>query len=374
MRRKTILIIENSIHITGALKSISRSSYDLANIFEFIYVIPEHSHAKFWILSKGFSKVFELPMRELSKRFTSLLLYVPSLLINAIRLKRIIARNGVDIIHVNDVYNLLPVAVRLFGNSTPYVCHFRFLPDRFPPLLLKFWLTLHFRFAAKIVVVSESVRKQLPNHPKIVVIHNELPVEERYPEKASRPGEETANCFLYLSNFMEGKGQEFALRAFAKIQNDPTIMNWKLRLVGGDMGLKKNQKYREHLKKLSRELGIEKKLEWSDFAEDVELEYKNAEIVLNFSESESFSIICLEAMFFGRALISSDCGGPSEIIDHLETGILVENRNVDRMSEAMLTLAIDANLRIKLADNARLHVRKKFSVHNTSYLLKDIYD
>jgi len=202
MKKDKILIIENSIHLTGALKSITRSSFDLSNNFEFLFVIPKNSKSRYWIENKGFSKIFELPMRELSRRLPSLLLYFPFLVLNSIRLKKIVKRNNIDIIHVNDVYNLLPVAIRLLGNSTPYVCHFRFLPDRFPALLLKFWLMLHFRFASKIVTVSESVRRQLPNHPKVVVIYNELPVEERYPDSPNDQIEKTSYSFLYLSNFM----------------------------------------------------------------------------------------------------------------------------------------------------------------------------
>ncbi len=370
--KNKILIIENSIHLTGDLKSITRSSFDLSNHFEFLFVIPKHSKGRFWIENKGFSKIFELPMRELSRRLSSLVLYVPFLVLNSIRLKKILKTNNVDIIHINDVYNLLPVAIRLFGNSTPYVCHFRFLPDRFPALLLKFWLMLHFRFASKIVAVSENVRRQLPNHPKVIVIHNELPAEERYPNISNDHSEKASYGFLYLSNFMEGKGQALALKAFSRIHHQ--LSNWTLRFVGGDMGLAKNRKYREGLRELGKELGIDQKLEWCDFADDVELEYKKADIVLNFSESESFSITCLEAMFYGRPLIASDCGGPSEIVSHMTTGLIVENRNVAEMSEAMLSLATNPKLRLTLAKNAREQVRDKFSISNTSYILKDVYN
>jgi glycosyltransferase involved in cell wall biosynthesis len=369
--KKKILIIENSKNVTGALKSITRSSHDLTRYFQFSFIIPRGSNGKFWIVNKGFTDVMELPMRELRRDIWSIITYLPSLLVNAIRLNNIVKKNHIDILHVNDVYNLLPVAIRLLGSSIPYICHFRFLPDRFPALLLKLWMKFHLRFASAIVAVSEKVRVQLPTHPKIIVIHNELPIEERY---AGVPLRHTggSHYFLYLSHFIQGKGQNFAIKAFAAIHKQ--IPGWRLRFVGGDMGLEKNRKYRNDLIEMAKSLDIIELIEWSDFVEDVEFEYKAADVVLNFSESESFSITCLEAQFFGRPLVATDCGGPAEIIENHVTGILVPNRGVDEMSEAMRMLAQDEKLRSRLAEAARNIVREKFCVQNTSYRLKSVYD
>ena len=140
------------------------------------------------------------------------------------------------------------------------------------------------------------------------------------------------------------------------------------------MGLAKNRAYKQSLEALAASLGIANKVSWNGFAEDVEWEYKQADIVLNFSESESFSITCVEALYFGRPLIATDCGGPAEIIDHMQTGILVPNRLVSGMAEAMLQLATDGQLRSRLANHAREVIREKFSIEKTSYRLKAVYD
>jgi L-malate glycosyltransferase len=367
-----VLVIENSIDVTGALKSITRAANDLKKFYSFQFVIPKYSKGKSWIESNGFSVIHELPMRELSKRMSSIVFYFPFLLINAIRLRSILKKNKVTAIHVNDLYNLLPVAIRLMGIQTPYICHIRFLPDRFPAWIFNSWLKLHLRFAEKIIVVSKSVERMIPSHPKILVIHNELPIEEHIKETEKVPSNKLVQTFLYLSNFMDGKGQAFALKAFAKAQLD--LPEWKLRFVGGDMGLKKNKEYRNKLVEEASKLGIDKKIEWEEFSNDVEREYKQADIVLNFSESESFSMTCAEALYFGRPLIATNCGGPAEIIEHEVTGLLVPNRNVDAMAKAMMELAVDKNKRNALGLAARHSVREKFGVEKTSYLLKEIYD
>lgn len=368
--RKNILIIENSIHVTGALKSVTRLASDLSNDFNFIYILPRKSSGRFWIEKKGFTDIHELRMKELSRRFLDIILYFPFLIKNTITIRKYIWRSKIDLIHSNDLYNMLPVVYKIFGGKKPYICHVRFLPDRFPRTLFSFWLKLHLKFADQIIAVSEFLKSQLPNHPKIVCIPNELPTEEKYPH-LDYDQIKAVYKFLYLGNFITGKGQDYALKAFAQVSE--RLPQWKLRFVGGDMGLQKNRIFRDYLKKESIKLGIENKVEWVDFAEDVEMEYKKADIVLNFSDSESFSITCVEALFFGLPLIATNSGGPAEIIDHNETGILVENKNIDAMATAMQRLADDRAQQKNLATRARLSVREKFSIEKTSGRLKQVY-
>jgi glycosyltransferase involved in cell wall biosynthesis len=371
MEKPRILIIENSIDVTGALKSITRTAYDLKEHFEFQFVIPAGSRGRSWIEGNGFTVIHELPMLEISRRFSSLVMYLPILIVNAFRLSRIARKEKIELIHVNDLYNLLPVVHRLFGGTTPYISHIRFLPDRFPKPLFDFWLKLHLRYAGKIITVSHAVMRQLSGQPNIIVIHDELPFEERYPQILNPVTATRMRTFLYLSNFIQGKGQNFALEAFAKIHSQ--IPNWRLRFVGGDMGLKKNRAYRSELQNMAKELGIFEETAWLGFTEDVEREYKDADVVLNFSESESFSITCLEALFFGRPVIATDSGGPAEIIEHNQTGLLVANGSIEAIAYAMLDLAKNDELRQVMRNKARQSVRSKFSIENTSYRVRSVY-
>lgn len=372
MRKPVVLVLENSIDVTGALKSIATAAVSLKDDFDFQFILPRESKAISWLGAKDFKKVHELPLKEINRKLWSLITYIPALIGNTVRLRKIIKKEKIDILHVNDVYNMLPVTLWISGCKIPYVCHIRFLPNRFPAWLFNFWLKAHLRFATAIIAVSKSVLNMLPHHPKLVLIYDPLPKTERYPEVIANDQEKRESVFLYLSNFIEGKGHNFAVEAFASINDH--LPDWKLRLVGGDMGLEKNSQYKESLKQRAKALNIFEKTEWREFTEDVEQEYKQADIVLNFSESESFSITCLEALFFGRPLIATDCGGPSEIVDHLETGILVTNRSIPEMANAMVLLANDRTKRNKFAQRGRIVVREKFNVEQTYLQLKAVYE
>jgi glycosyltransferase involved in cell wall biosynthesis len=366
MKKPVVLIIENSTHITGALKSIVRTSEDLNEYYKFVFVLPRHSQARTWVESKGFH-VHELPMIELSRRPRSLLMYFPVLLWNTFRLRKIIRKERASIVHNNDLYNLLPVTLAFMGMKIPYINHIRFLPEKFPAWLFNYWLRLHIKYAHAIICVSGHLRKQLPALDKIKMIYNELPATEKH-EKSLPAG----NTILYLSNVIRGKGQNFAIKAFAKIA--PLHPSWKLRFVGGDMGMEKNKKFKEELKAAIQYYQIESQIEWSDFSDDVESEYKKAAFAINFSESESFSITCLEAQFFGCPIIATRSGGPAEIIVDGQTGFLVPVGDIKTMVEAMQKLIDDHPLRVTFAAHGKVHVREKFSVQNTSYQLKTQYD
>lgn len=365
-----ILIIENSIHVTGALKSIIRVAFDLRHLYSFVFVIPSGSQGRFLVEKFGFSTIYELPMKELSRKFTSFMIYLPYLVSNSQKMRDIIRQENIDMIHVNDLYNLMPVAYKLLGGRKPYVCHIRFLPTGFPKSIFNLWLNLHLKFSEKIVVVSLFLKNQLPSHPKIEWIPNELPIDEQYPP-ADLKTPKDVYTFLYLANYISGKGQNYALEAFARVKQE--LPNWRLRFAGGDMGLQKNKRYRDQLKRRALALGIDQKIDWIEFVDDTEREYKGADIILNFSESESFSITCLEALFYGMPLIATDCGGPAEIVDHNQTGLLVFNRDIDSMSNTMIQLAKDRNLRIQFEARSRSISRERFSLEKTSYRLYDLY-
>jgi glycosyltransferase involved in cell wall biosynthesis len=100
------------------------------------------------------------------------------------------------------------------------------------------------------------------------------------------------------------------------------------------------------------------------YSDDVERDIKSADIVLNFSESESFSHTCLEACAFGRPIIATRCGGPEEIVDDGVSGILVPVRDTDAMVAALSSLGNDAAKRVSMGQSGRQIVRQRFSTES----------
>lgn len=368
MNKPRILIIENSIATTGALKAILKSANDLRSEFEFLFVVPKKGSTDDLIIKNGFRVVMKLNMVELRKSFLSVILYLPFLFINARKLIHLIKKHHVDLVHVNDLYNLLPPTIKFFRARVPYICHIRFLPNRFPNFIFRFWLNVHLKQSEKIIVVSNALKYMLPNHSKIQMIY------DTFPDIKKQRSSETKNdnyTFLYLSNLIRGKGQDLALAAFSKIYYK--IPQWKIRFVGGDMGYSKNQLFANQLIEMATDSGFIDKIELIPFTDDVESEYMAADISLNFSESESFSMNCLEALYCGIPVIASDSGGPQEIIDHMVTGLIVPNKEIEAMADAMMMLATDKQLRSAMACKAQASIESKFAFEKTSARLCTMY-
>ena len=310
-------------------------------------------------------EAFEFPMREISRNIFSVITYLPTLIWNARSLSKYVSKLQIDLIVVNDFYNLLAPAYKIVGGDVPYVCYVRFLPSKFPQVLVKTWCGLHHRYAHKTIAVSEAVRSELTITKDVVVIGNELPTD------AVNPSSNGSNTVLYPANYIQGKGHEYALQSWAMIANKHP--GWKLRFVGGDMGLSKNKEYKRSLVKLAKQLNVEGSVEWREFSEKISEEYLAASFVLNFSESESFSMTCLEAMYYGRPVIATRSGGPAEIIDQNESGILVEVHDTSAMANAIDYLINNPEKREQMAKLAYERVREKFSFENTVGKLRHVY-
>ncbi|MEO8474621.1 MAG: glycosyltransferase family 4 protein [Chryseolinea sp.] len=359
-----ILIIENAIDITGSLNSCLRSSIYLRDQYEFLFILPTRSKAVELVTREGF-RVFPLPMIEIRKSLKAIARYLPQLIRNAIALRKLIRSNQVDLILNNDFYNLLPAAYEATGGRTPYVCYVRFMPSKFSSSLVRFWYSAHTRYAKKIIAVSQAVKSELPHSDKLVVIGNELPLK---PEPLT---ESTSKMILYPSNFIQGKGHEWAVKAFAEVATE--FPDWKIRFIGSDMGLEKNAVFKSMLKNLAHQLRIETQVEWLNYDDNVVMHYQACSMMLNFSESESFSMTCLEAMFYGRPVIATRSGGPEEIIIDGQNGLLVDLGNLSQMAAALRRLLTSQGTRQQFGVAAYHHVRQKFSAANTIEKLSAVY-
>lgn len=367
--KKKIAVIDNSIDVTGALNAILNYVEFAKEHYSFIFLLPSGSRATEKIKARGY-EVLEVQFLEINKNWKHLLLYLPRLIQNALRLKDIVKEKNIAVIHVNDFYNLVGVTSKILGGHFSLITHVRFMPNRFPSLLVKVWMMLNLKFAHSIICVSQAVKNLLPSNPKVNVIYDSLSI----PPFEDRKIIEEKECIhlLYLAHYIPGKGQDFALEAFSQAYQQ--IPKLHLKFVGGDMGLEKNRLFKEKLIAKAIKLGLQDAITFSGPVSDVQREIVSADIMLNFSESESFSMTCLEALSVGTPLIATDCGGPAELFIHKESGWLVPNRNIPAMSQAILQLSEDSKMRQKFSTNSIIYVRSKFSMRNTYKILANLYD
>jgi glycosyltransferase involved in cell wall biosynthesis len=76
--------------------------------------------------------------------------------------------------------------------------------------------------------------------------------------------------------------------------------------------------------------------------------------------------VLLEAAASGLPIIATDVGGTGEILRHQESAWLIPPADPTALAEAILRLANDAELRSRLAENARLQIVERFSIENAA--------
>lgn len=352
-----IVIVDASVATTGAFKGASNMAVSLQEAGHTVtLVLPKHSA----LLNEADThklntRAFTQP--TLRKSLKSLLFYLPSLLFAAVAFKRYLTQQKVDLVISNDYYNLLAAAAKLLGWNGRLITYVRLIPAKQQAQLNALWLAVAARYSESIVAVSRCVLAQLPECPANTLLYDYCDIKPNEPREHS---DDSPVCeFVYLGNYIRGKGQEIALQAFHRASTQ--VDNIRLRFVGGDMGLTKNHHFKAELMAYSADHGMADQLVFDTYSDDVAQVISRADVLVNCSKAESFSMTCLEASSLGRPLIATRCGGPEEIVIDKKTGLLVDVDDIDAVANAMLYLSQRPQLRREFGEAGRQTVAERFS-------------
>lgn len=363
-----ILIIENSLGFTGAFKSIFQVTSSLVSQFEFIYLIPKGSKNVVQLKKSPF-KVIEFKFIEISRSYKTLL-YLPWLIYNSVKIIKQLKKTPVDIVHVNDMYNMLGVMIKILTPKVKLVYHIRLLPNSYVKGLYSIWKNIIESYADEIICVSETVASNFSKE-RVKVIYDSIKTSHIEPVTSSKPTNDNLNI-LYLANYTPGKGHRQAIESLSKISLN--INNAQLVFFGGTLNKAKNIRFKISLIQYSQKSGLADSVFFNGFSSFPEQEFAKADLMLNFSESESFSMTTLEALAHGIPIIATDCGGPSEIIENGLSGLLVPVNDIDAMSSAIKTLISDKSLRLSLSQNGQQRVNMKFKFEEQTSKLFNVYN
>lgn len=200
-------------------------------------------------------------------------------------------------------------------------------------------------------------RTRMPKS-KIEVIYNGVPTPDATNDGANGIRKELG---LDGSDFVVGsvgmfrpeKGHSDLVEAFAIAQK--RVPGMKLLLVG-------DGRCRDELARRARELDLDGAVRIEGARSDVAQVLKAIDVFALPSHTEGLSIATIEAMSCGTPVVVTDCGGPTEIVNHEVTGLVVPPCDTQAMSEAIVRMAGDSTLRECLRSNGRARVRDSFSL------------
>lgn len=325
--KPALFIVDGSIDVTGALVSASRQATLLRDMVDTILVLSSF-HRVPAERTAAFAEVITLPFVSPRKRIASVIFYVPALLLSSVQLRLAMRRRGSQRLQLNDFYLLHGAVLRLLGYRGRIVTFVRIDPTRYGAAG-RFWLAATRWCSTEMAAVSKFIQRLLAPDTPTWLVYDQVSLSH---VKVAQP-DLAQPLILFVGHMIEGKGQEVGISAFNRIAG--LYPAARLRFVGGDMGVEKNRAFTVRLKQLAADGPAPERIEFAGPSNDLALHYAGAFAALNCSESESFSITCLDGSAAGLPVVATKCGGPEEIIKDGETGFLVPVGDAKAIAERL---------------------------------------
>ncbi len=164
---------------------------------------------------------------------------------------------------------------------------------------------------------------------------------------------------LFVGRIQPLKGADVAVRVLAELGQPPAGPAPVLVVVGGPSGPRGEETYRT-LQALGRQLGAADRLRLvpPQPHEVISTYYRAADVCLVPSRSESFGLVALEAAACGTPVVASAVGGLTTLVEHGETGFLVENREPGSFAHYVRLVLTQPGLAARLSANAAGRARR----------------
>lgn len=137
------------------------------------------------------------------------------------------------------------------------------------------------------------------------------------------------------------------------------MKSWKLKVIGEGAE-------RSNLDQLIQSLGLEDKVELLGRVEDVGEQLSQIDIYVQPSLSEGFGLTVIEAMLTGKPVIVSPYGALPELVEHKETGIVMDGASHSYITEAIESLSSNKTLMKKVATNGKKSALERFGIERWS--------
>jgi glycosyltransferase involved in cell wall biosynthesis len=126
---------------------------------------------------------------------------------------------------------------------------------------------------------------------------------------------------------------------------------------------------------MSRGLGLSDIVEFKGRVESVVEHLNNADAFVLSSRWEGFGLVVAEAMACELPVVSTDAGGPSEIIEEGQTGHLARRGSAADLSEKLVrVMGMSSEEREVLGNRGRQRIQNRYSVEQMVQRWRDIFE
>lgn len=250
---------------------------------------------------------------------------------------------------------------------TPFIWHMRDFwlgesKPRYPnlDLWLKGLLVLQTK---RVITNSRAVAQKLPRNRKAKVIHNALDVTQFDPATSGEPFRQAHDIPAgvplvgMVGRLRPWKGQRTFLEVAAHVSQ--WLPEAHFAVVGGSVfGVADG--YMQELEKMVEEMGLSGRVAFTGQLDDVRPALSAFDVFVHPGEPEPFGLVNIEAMAMGKPVVAFAYGALPEILVDKETGFLIPAGDTSAMTQAIVHLLRQPQLRTQLGQSARRHAETQF--------------
>jgi glycosyltransferase involved in cell wall biosynthesis len=288
------------------------------------------------------------------------------------QLAKLIDSRSIDVLHLHWTKDIpIIVAAKLLSKRKPKIIQTRHMH------MTRFKNDFYHKFLYKNIdamiavtnLVKEQLEKFIPQdiRPKIQTCH----IGANTPEILSTYDKENLKNRLGINNefivcivgrIEQAKGQHIVLEAIEKLRL--AGINAKALVVGHFM----DEGYFNNLKQsYSNDI-------FTGFVNNPTDYMQLSDCVVLATKKETFGLVLIEAMKSGICVLGSNSGGPLEIIDDGENGLLFESMNSEDLYQKLTLIANNQELKNQLAKNCKIKADELFDGKNQFGKMKEILE
>jgi glycosyltransferase involved in cell wall biosynthesis len=158
---------------------------------------------------------------------------------------------------------------------------------------------------------------------------------------------------LSIGRFVAEKGHRHLLEAAARIERTKPGAHWVL-VGAGEL--------EASLKHQARGLGLESRVHFTGWRDDIPEVLAVSDVFVLPSESEGFGRVVVEAMAMARPVVATAVGGVPEIVQDGQTGILVPPSDPAALADAVRSLLDDPARASRLGAAGRARAESRFTL------------
>jgi len=292
---------------------------------------------------------------------------------------KLIKKYNIELVHSNTCH-VLAGAIAAIIMKIPHVWHVH-ERDISPFLLRKLLARIILLLSQKVVTVSKDNTRQffdnLHSSDKIEVISGGVDLSKFHTSISGQSIKDEFNISSVdkvigmVGRITPWKGHKYFLEAASKVlKSYPHTMF----LVVGDVDVPFKEHYKRDLIKYAKRQGILQHVIFTGFRKDIPEIISAFDILVHPSvKPEPFGLVITEAMALSKPVIATSVGGPTEIVNNKNTGILVPPKDSGQMANAICELLENEPKRLAMGENGRTRVESEFTWNKTLYGIEKIY-